>query len=131
MVSQIPWEYSSEIDSQCTKLQMVEEKIINQLDSHCLKSWMNRLLAQREKLLLFNQKYWGKLKRKEWLANGDQNSRFFNKEQTLGGKRNQCANSWTTMVFGLTTNKRSLRNSFQIILQDLNLVKGAAEILRT
>jgi len=47
------------------KIQMVEEKLINQPDSHRLNSWMNRLLVQREKLLLFNQKYWGNLKRKE------------------------------------------------------------------
>ena len=26
---------------------------------------------------LFNQKYWGKMARKEWLVNGDRNSRFF------------------------------------------------------
>jgi len=26
---------------------------------------------------LFNQKYWGKLARKDWLVNGDRNSRFF------------------------------------------------------
>jgi len=26
---------------------------------------------------LFNQKYWGKLSRKEWLVNGDRNSRYF------------------------------------------------------
>jgi len=26
---------------------------------------------------LFNQKYWGNLKQKDWLINGDRNSRFF------------------------------------------------------
>jgi len=35
------------------------------------------MLHQREKLLPFNQKYWGKFRRKEWLVNGDRNSQFF------------------------------------------------------
>ena len=48
-----------------------------QPNNYRLNDWLNRLLCQREKLLLFNQKYWGSYRRKEWLVNGDQNSRFF------------------------------------------------------
>jgi len=48
---------------------------------------LNRLLKQREKLLLFNQKYWGKLARKEWLVNGDRNSRFFQQSANARRKR--------------------------------------------
>jgi len=59
------------------KIRLVEEKLVNQPDSLRLNSWLNRLLNQREKLLLFNQKYWGNLRRKEWITCGDQNSKFF------------------------------------------------------
>jgi len=58
------------------KLNMLEEKLLVQSDSPRLNAWMTRLVRQREKLLLFNQKYWGGLKRKEWLVNGGRNSKF-------------------------------------------------------
>jgi len=48
---------------------------------------MLRLLKQREKLLLFNQKYWGKLAWKEWLVNGDRNSKYFQNKATARWKR--------------------------------------------
>ena len=48
---------------------------------------MQRLLKQREKMMLFNQKYWGKLARKEWLVNGDRNSKFFQYKANFKRKR--------------------------------------------
>ena len=45
------------------------------------------MLRQREKLLLFNQKYWGNFKRKEWLVNGDRNSRFFHHQANTKRKK--------------------------------------------
>jgi len=47
------------------KLAYVEERLTANPDSYRLNSWLNRLLKQREKLLLFIQKYWGKLARRE------------------------------------------------------------------
>ena len=40
-----------------TKLKILEDKLLIQPDSPRLSEWMNRLLRQREKLLMFNQKY--------------------------------------------------------------------------
>ena len=60
-----------------TKLKILEDKLLIQPDSPRLDEWLNRLLCQREKSLMFNQKYWGGLKRKDWLVNGDRNSKFF------------------------------------------------------
>ena len=34
---------------------------------------------------LFNQKYWGRLARKDWLVNGDRHSRFFH--QTMKARK--------------------------------------------
>jgi len=48
---------------------------------------MNRLIKQRDKLLLFNHKYWGKLKRKEWLVHGDRNSRYFHQRANIRRKK--------------------------------------------
>ena len=46
------------------KITEIEEQLYNNPLSTKLKSWMFRLLKQREKFLLFNQKCWGKLTRK-------------------------------------------------------------------
>ena len=48
---------------------------------------MSRLIRQREKLLLFNQKYWGKLSRKNWLVQGDRNTSFFQHQARLHKNR--------------------------------------------
>jgi len=45
------------------------------------------MLREREKLLLFNQKYWGTLRRKEWLVNGDRNSRYFHQQANTRRKK--------------------------------------------
>jgi len=49
--------------------------------------WLNPLILQREKLLLFNQKYWGKLEGKEWLVHGDRNSRYFQQRANTRQKK--------------------------------------------
>jgi len=51
--------------SNSQKIEIVEEKLSNQLESYRLNSWMNSLLIQREKLMLLNKKYWGNLRRNE------------------------------------------------------------------
>ena len=38
-------------------------------------------------MMLFNQKYWGKLSRKEWLINGDRNYKFFQQNANARRKR--------------------------------------------
>ena len=54
------------LDQNETKLRLVEDKLLLHPDSPRLNEWIHRLLCQWEKLLLFNRKYWGGLKRKEW-----------------------------------------------------------------
>ena len=61
---------------------------MNQPDSHRLNLWLTQLLIQREKLMLFNQKYWDRHKRNEWLVNGDRNSRYFHQLANNRRKRN-------------------------------------------
>jgi len=67
------------------KLEYVEERLVANPYRYRFNSWLNRLLKQWEKLLLFNRKYWGKLAQKEWLVNGDWNSRFF--QQSANSRR--------------------------------------------
>ena len=55
-----------ELSKNAQKLAYVEERLMVNPNSYRFNSWLNRLLKQREKLLLFNQKYWGKLARREW-----------------------------------------------------------------
>ena len=59
------------------KIRYVESRLVRNPTSFRLNSWLVRLLKQREKLLLFNQKYWGKFRRKAWLTGGDRNSKYF------------------------------------------------------
>ena len=77
MALEILWKYSWETSLNAQKINTVEDKLICQPDSPIQNSWMNHPLVQREKRLLFNQKYWSKLKRKEWLIYDDRNSRYF------------------------------------------------------
>ena len=78
-----PWAKSTfrhvqeKLQQNLDKINYVEAKLINNPASYRLNNWFNRLVKQREKLLLFNQKYWGRLARKEWLVNGDRNSNYF------------------------------------------------------
>jgi len=60
----------------------VESKLIADPQSHRLNDWYFRLLKQREKLFLFNKRYWGNLARKKWLVDGDRNSRYFHQSAT-------------------------------------------------
>jgi len=69
------------------KIEQIEEKLSNQPHNFRLNAWLHRMLRQREKLLLFNQKYWGKLRRKEWLVNGDHNSQYFQQQANTRRKR--------------------------------------------
>jgi len=59
------------------KINYVEGQLIDDPMNSRLNDWPNRLIKQREKMLLFNQKFWGRLARKDWLVNGDRNSTYF------------------------------------------------------
>jgi len=69
------------------KIEQIEEKLANQPNNYHLNDWLQRMLCQREKLLLFNQKYWGTFRRKEWLVNGDRNSRYFQQQANTSRKK--------------------------------------------
>ena len=44
------------------KVDYVEEKLLSNPESFHFNVWTTLLLKQREKMMLFNQKYWGKLR---------------------------------------------------------------------
>jgi len=71
------------------KSDYVEGKLLHDPNNHRLNAWLHWLLRQREKLLLFNQKYREKMARKEWLVNGYRMSRFSNLELILGERKNR------------------------------------------
>jgi len=75
------------LDQNDIKLRLVEDKLLTQPDSPRLNEWMLRLLRHREKLLLFNQKYWGRLHWKEWRVHGDRDSKFFHQRATTRRKK--------------------------------------------
>jgi len=74
--------FRNQIDKNTSKLHLVESKLIANPKSHRLNDWYFRLLKQREKLFLFNKRYWGNLARKKWLVDGDRNSRYFHHSAT-------------------------------------------------
>jgi len=69
------------------KIDQIEKKLFANPDSPRLNGWLHRMLRQREKLLLFSQKYWGNFRRKKWLVTGDRNSRFFHQQARTKRKR--------------------------------------------
>jgi len=69
--------FRTQVDKNTSQLHLVESKLLADPASLRLNDWYVRLLKQREKLLLFNTRYWGNLARKKWLVDGDRNSRYF------------------------------------------------------
>jgi len=69
--------FRSKLERNGEKLLVVENKLVQDPNNARLNNWHYRLIKQREKMHLFDKKYWGKLARKEWLVNGDRHSRFF------------------------------------------------------
>ena len=69
------------------KINYVEGKLVDAPMNHRLNDWLNRLIKQREKMLLFNQKFWRRFARKDWLVNGDQNSTYFQWQANRRRKR--------------------------------------------
>ena len=81
--------FSNQVEKNTAKLQFVESKIIVNPQSQRFNAWHFRLLKQRENLLLFNKRYWGKLGRKKWLIDGDRNSRYFH--QSAKARNQNCS----------------------------------------
>jgi len=69
--------FRKQIDKNTAQLHFVESQLIADPNSLRLNAWYTRLLKQRERLLLFNKRFWGNFARKKWLVDGDRNSRYF------------------------------------------------------
>ena len=69
--------FKNKLEGNAQQLLRVEGKLISQPNNARLNNWHYRLIKQRKKMYLFNQKYWGKLARKDWLVHRDRNSRYF------------------------------------------------------
>ncbi|KAJ8435658.1 hypothetical protein Cgig2_015663 [Carnegiea gigantea] len=70
-------------------LLQVETKLVHDPNNARLNNWHYRLIKQRETMCRFNQKYWGKMARKDWLVNGDRNSRYFHQSMKARKTRNK------------------------------------------
>ena len=69
------------------QIKYVEDKLISNPNSLRLHLWLTWLLQQREKMMLFDQKYWGQVRQKEWLVNGDRNTTFFQRRVNTRRKK--------------------------------------------
>ena len=69
--------FKHKLERNANKLLEVEQKLVTQPNNARLNNRHYRLIRQREKMHLFNQKYWGRLARKKGLVTGDRNSRYF------------------------------------------------------
>ena len=45
------------LSKNAVKINYIEDKLLSDPTSHRLNSWIKRLIKQREKMMLFNQKY--------------------------------------------------------------------------
>ena len=107
--------FSKQVEKNSAKLQFVESMIIANPQNHRLNDWHFRLLKQRERLLMFNKRYWGTLARKNWLVDGDRNSRFFHQSATARKRHCSILRSRIRPAYGLRILKKLGRNLFKII----------------
>lgn len=76
------------VDNNIEKLKKAEEKLVDESDNERRIKYYERLFKLREKNLLFNQNYWGKIVRKEWFIKGDRNSSYFYWKLSVRKRRN-------------------------------------------
>jgi len=55
----------------------LEEGLLSSPNNYIFNFWISHLLKQREKLLLFSQRRYWQVGRKEWLVDGNRNFKFF------------------------------------------------------
>lgn len=77
------------LDNNQAKLKVLEEKLMENPNNENILKHYERVLKQREKILLFNQKYWRNMARKDWLTKGDRNSSYFHKNLTGRKKKSR------------------------------------------
>ena len=65
----------------------MENRLIDNADNPRLNHWHIRLIKQSEKLMLFRQRFWGRVTRKQQLTAGDRNARFFHQTATARKRR--------------------------------------------
>lgn len=82
------WSFKN-LDRNLDKLQQAEQKMVDDPNNESRMIHYEWLLKEREKILLFNQDFWGKLSRKEWLTKGDRNSSYFHRNLSARKKRNK------------------------------------------
>jgi len=92
-----PWAKSTfrhvqeKLQQNSDKINYIEARLIADPESYQFNNWFNRLVKLQEKLLLFNQKYWGLLVRKEWLVNSGRNSTYFQRQANSQRKKNSSS----------------------------------------
>ena len=69
------------------KLEKIEEKLSHQPHNFRLNDWLHKMLRQREKLLLFNQKYWVLLEERNGLLMETAIRGIFNNKANMRRKR--------------------------------------------
>ncbi|KAJ8440341.1 hypothetical protein Cgig2_012777 [Carnegiea gigantea] len=111
--------YGVQIKKNMTQLHYVENKLLESLDNHRLNNWHVRLIKQREKLMLFNQRYWRHYACKQWLVYGDRTSHFFTNLLLLGKDDVTLSVLRIRQVSGLTRLNPSKTSLFSISLTDL------------
>jgi len=89
------------------------------------------MLRQREKLLLVNQKYWGTFRRKEWLVNGDGNSRYFQQQANTRRKKKLVCKLKDDCGMWVDNLILSLRNLFMLIGTDFCQMDNGALLCLT
>ena len=93
--------FKHKLQRNADKLLHVEQKLVAQPLNARLNNWHYKLIKQCEKMHLFNQKYWGALAHKDWLVNGDRNTRYFHQTMKSGKSRSAIIRIKTGS--GLTT----------------------------
>jgi len=79
--------YKHQLEKNTEKLKFVESQLLEDPNSPRLNHWFFRLVKQRERLLLFNKRFWGNHARQRWLVDGDRNSHYFHQSAKIHKQR--------------------------------------------
>ena len=125
-------DFKHKLERNAKKPLQVKGKLISQPNNARLNNWHYQLVKHHEKLHLLNQKYWGKMVRKELLVYSDRNSRYFHHVIKARKSRSKIINikdSSSVWVDDLAQLQYLFVNEFKVWFKSSHACIGSFELI--